>query len=97
MMVYDNDTIIIKVSDDMEYSTKQAIAEDFRKLYPNNIVMVMSADKIKSIDVIHKEKDTYYTSIIDSLSSSNSMSQTYADVAITKQEEPTILDKTFIY
>jgi hypothetical protein len=96
MMVYDNDTIIIKVSDDMEYSTKQAIAEDFRKLYPNNIVMVMSADKIKSIDVIHKDKDTYYTSIIDSLSSSAS-TQTYADVAITKQEEPTILDKTFIY
>jgi hypothetical protein len=96
MMVYDNDTIIIKVSDDMEYSTKQAIAEDFRKLYPNNIVMVMSADKIKSIDVIHKDKDTYYTSLVNSLSSSAS-TQTYADVAITKQEEPTILDKTFIY
>ena len=96
MMVYDNDTIIIKVSDDMEYSTKQAIAEDFRKLYPNNVVMVISADKIKSIDVIHKDKDTYYTSLIDSLSTSAS-TQAYANVATTKQEEPVILDKTFIY
>ena len=96
MMVYDNDTIIIKVSDDMEYSTKQAIAEDFRKLYPNNVIMVISADKIKSIDVIHKDKDTYYTSLIDSLSTSAS-TQAYANVANTKQEEPTILDKTFIY
>ena len=96
MIVYDNDTIIIKVSDDMPSSTKEAIAEDFRKLYPNNIIMVISVDKIKSIEVIHKDKDTYYSSLVNSLSSSAS-TQTYADTAINKVEEPTILDKTFIY
>ena len=105
MLIYNNDTIFIKVSHDTPYSKKTAIAEDFKKLYPNNVIMVVDADIIKNIEVMHNEKSVNYYDGLSSLStitaaatSTSAPLSTYGDNnKDLNEEEPVILDKIFIY
>ena len=104
MLIYNNDTIVIKVSHDTPYSKKSAIAEDFKKLYPNNVIMVVDADIIKNIEVMHNEKSINYYDGLSSISTITSAAtatsaSTYGDNNSKNltEEDPVILDKIFIY